>query len=295
MTDGTNTNDQPAAVDYGVVLGALSQDNRTVLERKGFLKDGKPSEGFTLDKVVDSYRGLESLVGKKTLEEPNLADAEAYAAWPGHKLLQVPEKVEDYKFDRPALPDGLKWSEAEGDGGLQWDADGEKQLRAAALKAKVGQPAFQQMMKELATERVGAIVAARAARESEKQLISQNLDQKFGVAKKGALESGDQAIRFIAEKAGLDHNVVKDGLASQMGNEATVLFSIQLGKMLGEDVIAGGKTAGFATSPDAARAQIAAFQADPEKTKALSNRADPKHKAANEEWQRLNALLRPKG
>lgn len=295
MSEGGQQQQQDAPkFDIGEVVGSLSQDNRNIMERKGWLKDGKPTDGFKLDSVMDNYRLLETKIGVKTLEEPNLADPEAFDKWSGHKLLGVPDKAEDYKFERPALPEGLKWSEADGDGGVPWDSAGEKMLRAALLKGKVGQAQADKIMKEIVQERIGGIVASRAARTNEQTMVTANLQKDFGAGLKGALESGKQAMTFIAEKAGIkDGAGAIDAIAAALGNETAVRFSIQLGKMLGEDTLKGGTTAGFATSPDAAKSQIDAFQADGEKVKALLDKTNLRHKSVNEEWQRLNKLARP--
>lgn len=283
---------QQQAPDIGAIITGMSQDNRNVMERKGFLKDGKPVEGFTFDKIVDSYRGLETLQGKKTLEEPNPADPDAFAVWPGHKILGVPEKPDDYKFDKPALPNGLKWSEAEGDGGIPWDAAGEKMLRTALLKGKVGQTQASEIIKEIVTARIGGIVQSQADATNQKSIVQANLQKDFGVALKGALETGKQAIEHIAGLAKIDAKGLISAIEKTDGPEAALRFSIQLGKMLGEDTLKGGKEIGFATSPDSAKSQIAAFEADAEKTKALMNKDNPRHKQVNEEWQRLHAILR---
>lgn len=277
-------------IDMGAVVGSLSQDNRTTMERKGWLKDGKPVENFRLDAVLDSYRGLESLQGKKTLEAPDPANPETFANWEGHKILGVPDKVDGYKFEKPKLPDGLKWSEQEGDGGIKWDAGAETQLRAALLKGKIGQAQATAIFGEMAQARIGEITQARAAREMEAAEVKQNLTRDFGISLKGALELGDQAVKFIAEKAKVDPNTIVDALASKMGNEAATRFAIQLGKMIGEDQLKGGQGQGFATSRDQAQAQIQAFEADAEKTKALFDKANPRHEAVKTEWQRLHKL-----
>lgn len=293
ITGGAPAEGGAPAFDINTVIGGLSDTNRTTLERKGMLKDGKAVEGFSFDKVVDSYRHLEGLTGKKTLEEPNPADPEAFAKWEGHKILGVPDTVDGYKFDKPALPDGMKWSEREGDGGIQWDGAAEKVLRSAFLKAKVGGPQAQAAFAELVQDRVGQIVASHAARETEKVTITANLQKDYGATLKGQLQAGDMAIKHIATLAKIDPGAAIDGLASSMGNEAAMRFSIQLAKMLGEDTLAGGQSDGFATSPAAAKAKIEAFQADAEKSAALMDSANPRHKLVKAEWQNLNKLARP--
>lgn len=289
---------QDAAPDISALIGGLSQDNRTVMERKGWLKDGKPVEGFNFDKVVDSYRGLESLQGKKTLEEPNVADPEAFAKWPGHALLGVPDKPEAYDFgERPQLPEGMKWSERDGDGGIPWDTAGENMLRVAMHKGHIGKSQAQAIMKEIVQQRVGQIVQGANAQRLEAQTVKANLQGSFGVALDGALQTGNMAVSKIAELAGLKPEAsarVVDQLAAMAGNEEATRFIIQLGKMMGEDTLKGGKAAGFATSPDAAKASIADFEADAGKMAALFNPDDLRHKSVNEEWQRLNKIVYPK-
>ncbi len=278
-----------ATFDIGAAFGTLSEENRIFAERKGWAKDGKPVETFKLDTLADSYRNLEKLQGGKTLAAPNPADPEAFAKWEGHALLGVPEKPEDYKFEKPKLPEGMEW----GKDGVLWDDAGEKLLRTALRKGMIGQAQAQTIMNEIAQERVGQISAARQARALEAQTVTANLQRAFGAGLDGAKNAGKDALGFIAQKAGVDANKVIDGLAQVMGNEDAVRFTIQLGKMLGEDQLKGGRVAGFATGPDAAKAGLENFKADGEKVKALYDKANPRHKQVQEEWNRLWAQAQP--
>lgn len=286
---GEGQKETAPAYDINAVVGALSDDNRGFAERKGWVKDGKAVETFKLDGVFDSYRGLETKLGGKTLAAPNLADAEGFAKWEGHELLGVPGKAEDYKIERPALPDGLKWGTAPGE--IAWDEAGEKMLRTALLKGQIGQTQADKVIKEIIQDRIGAITRARTDQALEKSTVEANLQKDYGAGSKAALAAGEQAFNAIAEKAKLDPNKTKDALAGLMGNEAALRFAITLGQMMGEDTLkGGGLDNGFTTSALAAKAEIEAMKADKEVGLDLADKTRPGHKATKAKWDRLWAL-----
>lgn len=268
------------AFDWSPAIGKLTPENLEFGTRKGWIKDGKVADGFDLNAAFGSYHGLEKLQGKQTLEAPDLTNPENFAKWSGHKLLGVPEKMEDYKFDRPKLPDGMPYDEA-----------GEKMLRTALMKGHIGQSQAQAIYKDILAARIAEVTDAAKARQTEAVELDAQLKKDWGTDYTVKRESGKQALAFMAEKIGMKPEALADETAKAMGSAVTLRLFAQIATMLGEDTLKGGDgDRRFVAGAEAAKQEIAQLNMNKDFQDALLNKNHPQHKAVAERWTSLNRI-----
>lgn len=273
-----------AKFDPASAIALLTPENADFATRKGYIADKDGKKTFDLNAGLESYRAAEKLIGRTDLlEPPDLSDDAKYDAWPGHKATGVPAKVEDYKWERPKLPDGIVW-----------DEDGEKLLRSAALKGKLNQKQFDRVAKEYVAERLAAAqssVNARAAAKAEFEAAAQK--EWPGVGLKTVQAQAGFALGYVAKQIGMDDAQLADATAKMNGDFATTKLFAWIAKSLGEDTLKGGHEAGFASGPAAAKMELDRLSTDSEFQKAKSDATHPGHKAAMDRLERLQQIIHP--
>lgn len=278
----------PPAFDAAAFVASLSPENKEFATTKGYIKDEGGAITFNPNAPFDGYRNAEKLIGDKSaLPSPDLSDDAKFAAWPGHKVLGVPEKPEDYKFDRPPLPNGMEWDKP---GSPQWDGELEKVVRTALSKGIIGQRQANVVFNELATAQIGRMMQGFTQMGEVKQQTEQALRKDWGQGYDTNLKMGGLALNHVAEKIGVDAGQLADATSRAMGDVATAKMFAWLAKALSEDMIAGGKTEGFAEGPAAAREEIDKLKFDTEFQNAWTNETHTGHKQAVERMERLNRI-----
>lgn len=292
MTD-TPAADTVAPFDYTPALATLAPETKEFFAKKGWDKpseDGKPAD--VLGRMTTSYRELESMIGNKNLiEPPRLDDDKAFGEWPGHKLLGAVEKPGDFKFDKPHLPAGQEW----GKDGLEWDQAAEDGFRAAAAKAKIGQKQAGILFNELATGRMGAMLQGGAAQKAAAAALDAEMRTAWGAGYDANKQLATTAATYMATQSGLDENAVKDAVSRAMGDATAVRFFHKLGTMMSEDTLKGGRQAGFAAGPEAAKAELKELQANSDFVASLTDPRHAGHKANNERRNNLFKIAYPDG
>lgn len=280
-----------AAFDYTPALATLPPETKEFFAKKGWDKpneDGKPAD--VLGRMTTSYRELESMLGNKNLiEPPRLDDDKAFSEWPGHKLLGAVEKPTDYKFEKPALPAGMEW----GKDGLEWDQAGEDMLRAAVAKGKIGQKQAAILFNEIATNRLNSMLQAKASQKAAMDALDTQMRTDWGAGYDANKQLATTAATYMATQCGMDENAVKDAVSRAMGDAVAVKFFHKLGTMMSEDTLKGGRQAGFAAGPEAAKAELKELEANPDFAASLTDPRHPGHKANNERRNNLFKIAYP--
>jgi hypothetical protein len=272
---------QSAIVDHAPYYATLSDDNKVAFAGRKF-----EAAKTTANDLLDVIRGQDKLIGRNNLEQPNLSDDKALAAWPGFKALGVPDKAEEYKLARPeTLPDGM-----------QWDENAEKLARNVLLKAKVPAKFAQAAFDELVNDRITQFSAAKSAREEAARDMDASLARDWGAQKDANIAEAKRGAAVLAEKAGvqLDAGALADVMAGLYGNAGAIKVLHYIAKSNAEDSIrGGGQPSGDPNTPEGAKAQIGVLEADSDFMKAYTQADNPGHAAAVKRYSRLMQLANP--
>lgn len=189
-----------------------------------------------------------------------------------------------------------------GDGGYQipppqgreWTAE-ERTLQEAMLpaahKAGLNTQQLQEMNGALGEYGVKVAAAKKAEQDRAAGETATALKTKWGAAYVQRMDRTNQAITYLAGKAGVDATQLNAELDRTKIGNAPVLAQVLdiVGGMLEEDGVLGRAPAGGGeqASPNEARQQITALMADKEFVAAWTTKSHPKHKEAVERRARL--------
>lgn len=161
-------------------LSALNEDNQKTVEAKGWTDPNK---------VVESYRQLESKLGENLSVPGDDADKEAWDKF--YDRVGRPEKADAYEF---AMPDGL-------DENFAYDADSAGKFKQwaheAGLNARQAQTLHDRFVQDMNGGFVATIGELREAGESAHKAITKEWgDEKSDMYKRNQ-ELADRAIREL--------------------------------------------------------------------------------------------------
>lgn len=288
---------QAPQFDPAAVIAALSPENAEFATRKAFIKDGADGKKtIDLNAGFESYRNAEKLITQhgQMIEAPDFSNDEKFGAW-ATKTLGVPAKPEDYKLERSAFPAGTEWDEQNNrpkmPEGMVWDGDMEQTLRVAAKKAGLAPAMYNKLASELIAAQIGRGVTVANQRAASRAEFDSTMQAEFGAGLEQTKQQANLALTFMAEQIKMDPGQLIDATARAMGDAPTVRLFAKIASMLGEDTLRGGKGAGFAPGPAAAKAELARLQGDSEHNKAVMDRAHPGHAAAVAAEERLNKVI----
>lgn len=273
----------PAAVqpfDLTPALNSLSAENRAIFDRKKWVDGDKFA--IDLNGIADSYRGLETKIGAKTLVEPTFDTDENFDKWEGHAKLGVPDSADKYVFDRKSveLPEGV-----------EYDEGAEQKFRAWAHKAKIPQFAFQRLMKEAIADRIAGVVQSVTANKASIQEADTKLRTDWGASYDSHIARSKEAFGYVASELKIPPEDLAVSLNKLAGDPVTLKLFDWLGEKLGEDTIKTGKAAGFATGPDAAKAQLDSLLGNQDFVKSLQDKNHINHASNVETRNRLQRQI----
>jgi hypothetical protein len=243
--------------------GHFNSDLKGYVQAKGF-KDP--------ESVVDSYRGLEKLLGAPKDKLLRLPDKEDSAEWGDiYSRLGRPQTPKDYKFDMPADTDPAFES---------WARDNFHKL---GITQKQGENLLKSYT-ELGSSREQAFT-----QQKEFQLKSQEdgLKREWGAA----FDQNIQVAKKAATQFGFDGDAI-DKLEGALGYDGVMKFLQNIGTRIGESEFVGpNNPGGFrgAMTPEQAMFEIKELQRDKDFIQKWSN-GDREAKAR---FDQLNRWARP--
>lgn len=270
------------AYDVAALYGSLTPDNAEYAKRRGYIK----ADGTFQDPNVwlDGHRNAEKLMGGEKLSMPRTDDPAELAKWEGWGKLGVPADEKGYQFQRPEMPKGLDGQ------AVPYDEQAETEFRALARRLNLTQSQFNGIMESEVGKRMAAVTANVNGTAAERTRIETALRKDLGMGYDATIKGAGAAIEHVAKLAGVDPGKTADMSSKILGSEETARVFIQIAKMLGEDTLAGGKDAGFASGPAAARAELERLNLDTESQKAFLNADHPGHKDMVDKRRRLNEI-----
>ncbi len=219
-----------------------------------------------VDDALKSYVNLESTVGGDKITLP--VDGADIAEWDGWEKLGVPAEATDYKMDAPQGYNGY-------DTGLADD------MRVMFHDAKL-QPWQVEKLHDGFVERAMG-QTQNAIKDSETKLSEWDTEikAKYGTAYDERIAAGNQA---VAQFGGDD---LKQWLVDTGAGRNPVVIDafVRAGMALGQSgQFKDGAPAGFGTTPQDAKDQIATLRANP----ALIDKAHPEYGVLNEKLEQLH-------
>ena len=237
----------------------FDDDLRGFVDNKGW-QDAKSA--------VEAYRKLEKFVGAERMAVPKDGDAEGLKA--ALRRLGAPEQPEGYEFQPPeGLPEGVY-----SDDTAQWFRRLAHGASLTKAQARGLHDAWVQEIGRLDDE-------AAARREAEERALDAALRQKWGQTYDEKVAQARRAAARLAEAHQLD------GLERHIGAPALLELFAGLGEAMGEDTLLGKGHAGFAATPEEAKAAIAAMDADGAAMAILGDKAHPQHETMRARRSRL--------
>lgn len=222
---------------------ALPSQYQTAITAKGWNALASKDEAFTA--VLDSYTNLEKLFSAdkagRTVTLPK-DDASPEERMEFFKKIGVPEKAEDYGFDKMAeLPEAVRGTLSEAQTWMH--------------KAGVPKMVAENLMKEVVAAEVAKAEAWVA--ESQKQLNA--LSVEMGAEFENKMEIGRRAARA----AGLDANAM-NSIEKAIGTQAMLKMFMAFGESMTEAAppAPGNGGAAFTETVESARTQIQGLFAD---------------------------------
>lgn len=220
-----------------------------------------------INNLAKGYLHAQSMIGADKIVIPKEGDEKGWdEVW---SKLGRPEKPDDYKFEKPQLPEGLPY-----------DEEAEKWFRQEAHAQKMTQSAAQALYAKFIQRQVDAFTSyannykaeQEAGMSALKKEWGAGYDGQLGLSKAAAREyGGDELVGFLNE--------------SGVGNNPVVIKAFA---KIGRELMGSGKitTDGKNTiTPADLDAQITDFRAKHEK--ALFDASHPDHSSRSAEYQRL--------
>lgn len=281
-TPAPNPAPAAAAVDYNAVYATLKPENKEIFERKGYHRAGANGGPADVNMLLDTIRHQDGLIGKNNLPQPNTADAKELSSWAGWKALGVPESADGYKINRAEMPVG-----ADGQP-IAYDEKMEKVLLGAMQAGRVPQAYAQNVYDALVSARVAEAQALHQEIAQDRIDTDAALTKSWGANKDKMVAQAQNALRQLAGKIGVDPNTLAQDSNAVLGSAGVVKLFAFLAQNMGEDIIvpSDGRPGDIST-PEGARATIAAKEADPEFMRALRDPASPGHQQAVELRRKL--------
>jgi hypothetical protein len=212
-----------------------------------------------LKTALTSLRHADTIArDRNVLPKPN---PEKMAEWEGWETLGWKKDVKDYQVKPPALKDGQVLDQAMFNSFTQ-----------DAHELRIPLPAAQALFEKQfgkAYERIAAMDAAGAGAKAE---LETSLKAKWGDKYDGEVDLSKRAMRAFG--VGMDDSAE---LEKMIGSPRMVELFNGLAKRIGEDKLVDGGHTG-ATSPQAARSQRMALEADPAWMKIFQDPSHPQNK-----------------
>jgi hypothetical protein len=237
---------------------ADNPSNRDWLKAKGFK---------SLDDVAKSYREAEKGLrdGGRIKVPGDGAKPEEIAAF--HKAIGVPEKPDDYAFDKPAdvADEDLNIGLIE-------------RMRTAAHKAGAPAGVFKTMAEEMVQAQLDEFNQYRTAEDGKAQAVL----KEWGAEKDARLAEVSAGMKGL----GLSRDDVA-AIQRGYGSDRTLKLLQKIGAGMAEDALVGGGKGKFGITGEEAQAELDRLNADPEHARLLAAN-DP---AATARRQRLIAAV----
>ncbi|MBA85219.1 MAG: hypothetical protein CML69_10840 [Rhodobacteraceae bacterium] len=250
-----------------------------MLVAKGFATDDMQD---ALPKVLNAYAQAEKRLGKPAdsmMDRPGKDQPVPEWMRANGDLFGIPEAADKYQVNRPDdWPKDAAWNEA--------------------LEAQVRDIAFEEGVSQAALQRMSDVYAASVQKlmDDADQMLEQantemmgELEKSWGKETDARLAMALQAKSVVAEKAGLSPEHIAnlaEALKPKIGDAGTIKLFAAIGEMMSDDMLPGndGLTAGMGTTPEQARADLAAltspggdyFEAVQKKDRAAITRLQPK-------------------
>ena len=243
-----------AGYDWKGALGDQYGAYEPVLQAKGWKGPADALKGYV---EMERYAGGAVRIPGET------AAPEEWGKF--YERLGRPAKAEDYKLPVP---------EGQDDGFAK---------RAAGWFHEAGLPAKQ--AGKLAEQWNAWQAEQDAAFKQQDQANLATLKKEWGGQYDAKAALAQRAMKLASEQE-------KQRIEWALGSAGALKFFAGFGARLGEDKLIGDGGGGFGASPEAARAELAALQADPQFMTRLMQRG-PGHDEAVERFQRLTQQLNP--
>jgi hypothetical protein len=236
------------------------------------------SKELQTDATLARYKNLDD-VAKAFLEQRKLLAKRTTDLKPDElgKLLNVPEKPEDYQF---------KLEE-----GLTRDEGMEKLFQQAALNARLSPEQANKAYSVMAKAEHVASLKAEAQLKDESIRSLAELKRDFGAGFDAEVARAQNAIKHFGENDALLKAIDGAGLGS---NPTVVKAFAEIGRLIANDQgVDTSSSSSFQLTPSDAARQIDNLMQDAQFQEAFYNDRAPNHKQAVEQMMRLRTLKNP--
>lgn len=232
-----------------------------------------------LNGLAKSYVHAQSLVGADKIVLP--------------KTDASPQEMNEFwnKLGRPSVADDYKFPDLK-DTGLEKNEEDQKWAKGLFHELGLTQTQSEKLYAAYTTRLGGGVKAMQEAKEQAQNAGLEELraewkgetfDLNIQMAQKALNTFGDEKLKAHLNATGL-------------GNDPMLIRTFaKIGKLLGEDRAFGERTsgAGFASGPEAAKAEIANLQLNKDFQKAYLTASDPGHALALDKMTKLFAIAYP--
>ena len=228
----------------------LTNEEREWLTARGLAADD-PAE--VILKAVKGHRAAEVKLGRPPEEligRPGKDQSVTDWMKEHREIFGLPEKADDYKFDRPEMPKGVEYDEAL-----------ETEVKQIAFEEGV-RPEVVKRLVDAYVGRIGGVVQNDLDTIAEaRNAMNAALDKEWGDQRQAKTQLARQAMTALATETGFDAGaieMVSQALSEKVGDPGVIKLFATIGEMMGDDKFEGFNKGGgqFATTPAEARQQL---------------------------------------
>lgn len=228
--------------------------------------------------VAKSHVNVQPMIGLDKIPIPGKDSPPEIRRQAFHKL-GLPEKQEDYKYERPGLPEGYPMND-----------ELEGKLVAKAFEVGILPDQLKAIFDVYYDEAGKDFVALSEQSQADMDKMDAALRRKYGRAYEQNAAMADKVITQFADDQ--FKTFLED---SGLGNHpAMVDFLVTVGKSISPDTLVGAPRMTF-KSPAEAQAEITRLYADEDFMKQYNNKDNPGHEAAVNRMYALQEAANPEG